>query len=122
MNKFDFENMERAIKTGRVLKELAKIELGLSDITKKFFINESQLEKVIEGCGINKITRAEIDFQKELLTDTQYLEAEKKVNDLLKAVENAEGKENEELKAKVLYHVEIRDNIYNNIQKKYLEA
>lgn len=112
LNEKMFQEMNRALKTGNVKKELAKIEVAENKI-----FTDAEIKRVIKECNINTITRKEIDFEKLLIQDTQYQEA---LNNMINFLDNVFSiDKTEENKNKVLELVNIKDNIYHCLEQKF---
>ncbi|WP_291566883.1 MULTISPECIES: hypothetical protein [unclassified Clostridium] len=111
MNNNQLNEMNKAIKTGNVLKELAKIELKENRIFK-----DTEIKRIVKECDIDNIVRKEIDFEKVLLQNIEYQNAHKEMLEFFDVFEKDKTEENKE---KLLQLVEKKDSVYDKLKANF---
>lgn len=105
-----FDGMNKAIRTGALIKELAKAEINSNVI----FSDES-IERAIKETKTNDFTRIDIEFNKALLIDEEY---QKRHNALVEEMEK-HGETGEIDKEKLIRLVDLQDERYNQLKEQY---
>lgn len=105
INEKTFQEMNRAIKTGELIKMLAKEELKSNII-----FNDKDLLRATKETNTNTITRNDIEFEKALLTNEEYNILQEKISYYIGIGEHE----------KLFKIIDLRDNIYNYIRKLFI--
>lgn len=114
MTNTQFIEMNKSIKTGNCIKYLAEQEINLNKV-----FTDSELKRVIKECNVNNITRKEIDFQKLLIQNKEYQEAQNNLFITLDNLKDAPENQQEKKKEEVLQMLDIRDKIYNKLKAEF---
>ena len=114
MNEKLIDDTNRAIKTGNALKYLANLE-----IKEGYNFSETDLIRTTKECNTNTLTRNELNFNKELLLNSEYCTLQEKISSMCDGLKYIEDNDKEKFKDDLLEVVLKRDKLYRSIENKY---
>lgn len=115
MTNIDFDNMNKAIKTGELKKMLAAEE-----IKNNRNFTPLEIKRAIKETNVNNFTRNDINFEKALQLDLQYQSLQTQTSILCDVIKDIQEDKKKEYKEKLLDIVEQKDRAYKEIQERFI--
>lgn len=106
--------MNKAIKTGNVIKEFARKE-----VAGEYILQEKDIQRVITECDTDIFTREDINFEIALINNKEYQSLNTEVLTMLDGLKNVEEQQQNLYKEILLNKVQEKDRIYYNIRSEY---